>query len=75
MILVQLYKKAKRRGYTIRTCPDADELIEWINEWHSKDAQIRYDFANERNLPKCERLFPLVDDILILCSKSYLNAT
>jgi hypothetical protein len=60
--LVQLCKAAKAKGLVLAT-PNADELIEWINEWHVT-AWIRYEFTEERALPTCETLFPLVSEII-----------
>jgi hypothetical protein len=61
--LVELLKTAKAEGL-ILTTPYADELIEWINEWHYDDVKIRYQFTEERTLPMCEVLFPLASEII-----------
>lgn len=61
--LVELLKTAKAEGL-ILTTPYADELVEWINEWHYDDVKIRYQFAEERSLPMCEVLFPLASEII-----------
>jgi hypothetical protein len=61
--LAELLKTAKAEGL-ILTTPYADELVEWINEWHYDDVKIRYQFAEERSLPMCEVLFPLASEII-----------
>jgi hypothetical protein len=61
--LVELYKAAKAKGLVLTT-PNADELIEWINEWHCHGVKIRYEFTEERALPMCETLFPLASEII-----------
>lgn len=62
--LVELLKAAKAKGLTLAT-PNADKLIEWVNEWHCHDrVKIRYKFTEERSLPMCEILIPLASEII-----------
>lgn len=61
--LVELYKAAKAKGLVLTT-PNAEDLIEWINEWHCQGVKIRYEFTEERALPMCEVLFPLASEII-----------
>jgi|ERR1700728_4561589 len=61
--LVELLKAAKAEGLVLTTAY-ADELIEWINEWHYDDVKIRYEFTEERSLPMCGVLFPLASEII-----------
>jgi hypothetical protein len=61
--LVRLCAEARKRGLTLST-HQADALIQWINEYHDKGALLRYDFTETRELPNCDTLFPIVDEIL-----------
>jgi hypothetical protein len=61
--LVSLYNEACQHGLAV-SFPDIDNAIVWINEFHSRGALLRYDFANMRELPMCSTLFPLVEVIL-----------
>ena len=61
--LVELYNEAKAKGLNLVT-PYANELIEWINEWHCDGVKIRYEFVEDRTLPMCEVLFPLAREII-----------
>jgi hypothetical protein len=64
--LVKLYAAAKQHGLA-PVIPDWDDLITWINEWHSDRVKIRYEFAEMRVLPKCDTLFPLAAAIINAC--------
>lgn len=62
--LVKLYAEAVHRGLSIKI-EHADDLISWINEYHSGNARIRYEFAEYRELPICDHyLFPLADAVI-----------
>lgn len=61
--LVSLYVEANKLGLSIDV-PDAEKLIEWINEWHNDSVKIRYEFAKQRTLPMCATLFPLAEAII-----------
>lgn len=61
--LVELFKAAKAKGLVLATT-NADELIEWVNEWHCSDVKICYKFTEERALPMCETLIPLASEII-----------
>jgi hypothetical protein len=61
--LVELLNAAKARGLTLKTA-HADELIDWINEWHFYGVKIRYEFTEDRSLPACEVLMPLAEEII-----------
>lgn len=61
--LVELHKAAKQQGL-ILTTPHAEALIDWINEWHNRGVKIRYEFTEQRELPMCETLFPLAEEII-----------
>ena len=61
--LVNLLKAAKEKGLVLTT-PHAEALIEWVNEWHCHDVKIRYEFKDDRELPTCDELIPLVVEII-----------
>jgi hypothetical protein len=61
--LVELHKAAKGKGLVLTT-PHAEELIEWINEWHCEGVKIRYEFAKDRELPTSQVLIPLANEIV-----------
>jgi hypothetical protein len=61
--LVELYKAAQSKGLVLAT-PDADGLIDWINEWHFYSVKIRYEFTKDRQLPTCAVLIPLATEII-----------
>lgn len=61
--LVKLLQEAKRRGLSL-AAPNADDMIEWINEWHCDEVKIRYEFGTERFLPLCNAVFPLAEEII-----------
>jgi hypothetical protein len=69
--LVALLNAAKTKGMTLIT-PDAEGLIETINEWHCKDVKLRYEFTKQRTLPMCAVLIPLAIEII---QKTSLPAT
>jgi hypothetical protein len=60
--LVRLYGDAKKKGLALTT-PNAAEYIEWMNDFH-KNGSIRYVFAEDRTLPLCENLVPVIDEII-----------
>jgi hypothetical protein len=61
--LVKLYGAARQYGMSLGL-PDVDDLLAWINEWHSDGVKIRYEFASQRTLPVCATLFPLAEAII-----------
>ena len=60
--LDNFHEEALRRDLSISTYK-ATELIESVNEWHEK-ALVRYEFTKNRELPMCDCLFPLIEEIL-----------
>ncbi|AZG76702.1 hypothetical protein [Methylocystis rosea] len=60
--LVELFDAAKKSGLTLNF-EHADEMISWVNEWHST-VMIRYEFTQHRELPICAELFTLAHEIL-----------
>ena len=61
--LVRLFDEAVKHGLELGT-PDADKMIRWINEWHCEGVKIRYEFVDQRTLPMCATIFPLIEAIL-----------
>jgi hypothetical protein len=61
--LVELFKAAEGKGLVLLT-PNAAQLIEWTNEWYCHGVKIRYEFTQERTLPKCSELIPLASEII-----------
>ncbi len=57
--LVNLYATAQQHGLRL-SVPDADKFLAWINEYHDRDALIRYEFTKTQTLPMVEVLFPIV---------------
>jgi hypothetical protein len=60
---VELFKAAKAKGMELVTA-QADNLIDWINDWHFNGVKIRYEFTEDRVLPTCEVLIPLAQEII-----------
>jgi hypothetical protein len=60
--LNKLYVAAKSKGLVLST-PNDDEYVDWMNEFH-KDGSIRYVFAEDRKLPFCANLVPVIDEIM-----------
>lgn len=65
--LSSLYEAAQQRGMLLNIS-DAKETLAWANEWHHDDAKLRYEFIDERTLPICATLFPLVEAIITAAS-------
>ncbi len=61
--LVQLFEQAKLRGLVI-DFEDVDDILVWINEWHSEKVKIRYRFDAERTLPLPCTLLTLAKKII-----------
>jgi hypothetical protein len=61
--LEQLYSEAKAAGLVLRF-ELVEYMLEWINEWHNGPARVRYEFAEEKTLPMCEVVFPLIEEII-----------
>ncbi len=57
--LVELYKTAQQQGLLLPVA-DVDKFLVWINEYHDRDALIRYEFTKTRTLPMAEVLFPII---------------
>ena len=53
-----LYVEANKRGLQLQY-REAAYMLEWINEWHSEGAKIRYDFVSQRDLRWDLSFFPL----------------
>jgi hypothetical protein len=58
--LVNLYEAAQQRSGLRLPVADADKFLTWINEYHDRDALIRYEFTRTRTLPMADTLFPIV---------------
>jgi hypothetical protein len=61
--LEQLYSEAQAAGLVLRF-ELVEYMLEQIHEWHNGPARVRYEFAEEKTLPMCEVVFPLVKEIL-----------
>ncbi|MBS4048550.1 MAG: hypothetical protein KG075_19555 [Alphaproteobacteria bacterium] len=61
--LVRLLEISQNHGLSLST-PDAKDLIAWINEWHDDKVKIRYDFTSTRELPWCDMILPIVDEVI-----------
>jgi hypothetical protein len=57
--LVKLYEIAQKHGLRLPVA-DVDKFLAWINEYHDRDALIRYEFTTTRTLPMVEVLSPIV---------------
>jgi hypothetical protein len=57
--LVNLYETAQQHDLRL-VVADADKFLAWVNEYHDRDALIRYEFTKARTLPMAEMLFPIV---------------
>ena len=64
--LTKLFEEAVDRGLMLEY-PDAEKMIRWLNEWHCDRTKIRYEFIEQRTLPMCETIFPLIREILLSC--------
>lgn len=65
--LVALYDKALDHGLSL-DYKDADKMLRWINKWHNNPTKIRYEFGEQRTLPMCVVIFPLVEAIIRECA-------
>ena len=57
--LVNLYETAKQCGLLL-SIADADKFLAWANEYHDRDARIRYEFTKIHTRPMAETLIPIV---------------
>jgi HEPN domain-containing protein len=60
--LLQLYAEAEENGLALRVA-QPEYLFEWINEWHNAPARVRYVFGEEKTLPMCDVVFPIIMEI------------
>jgi hypothetical protein len=61
--LDHLYREAVARGLSL-SIVEVQGKVAWLNEYHNRDALLRYDATTTRTLPKCAVYFEIIDAIL-----------